>query len=517
VNGPETFDPASLEAFTTELVAAGFEPSPDTNRRVWKGPIHPAFEGLTDATRMKVLLRDGWPIQFPYVYVEGLNTNHLTEDGYVCLWHEGDGSGDWCTLDGLYGRIAQWCDHATKGWDVHGLARDAYLNFTKKHPAVATFDLDELRADHAGAWGALNGELRHPFHVELASGAPQRAQLAGLWFHVGAMDLPPRNLAELRTALSRDQRRGLDRALSRRRPVDVLERSGGVDLVLFRWDREHRRHLLILGIAGSGDDNEMYALQEGPSDMTSLQLRAGPDAADLANRSIALFGVGALGGHAALCLASSGLGRIRLVDSDQILPGNVVRHAVGHVAVGVPKVHAVAVRIGEHAPWTEIDRVAEHPTKPSRLRELIADVDLVVDATGNVAATSSLAATASTIGKPLVSGALFRGGAIGRVQRQGTPGDVDLAVRGSDARYRLIPSGADEEELVEPAIGCSAPVNNAPPGSVLACSARIVQVAIDALTGRCAYPDEVTDVYTALPGEPPYDQLGSLLQHGNTV
>lgn len=508
MNDLETFDQASLEAFTSELVAAGFEPSPDTNRRIWKGPIHRAFHGLTDATRMQLVLRDGWPIQFPVVFVDGLHTNHLTEHGYVCLWHEGDGSGEWHTLDGLFGRMERWCEQAKRGWDVRGLARDAYLNFTKKHPAVVTFDLDGLRADHAGAWGALHGELRHPLHVELHPGAAEARHLAGLWFHVGAIEVPPRNLSELRGALRRDQRRGLERALARRRPVDVLERSGGVDLVMFRWDREHHRHLLILGLAGSGDEMEMRALQEGPNDTPSLLLRAGPDATDLAQRSIVVFGAGALGGHAAVCLASSGVGRIRIVDLDQILPGNVVRHVVGHPAVGVPKVHAVAERIAEHAPWTDVDPVPEHPTKPSRLLELIADVDLVVDATGNVAATASLATTASAIGKPLVSGGLFRGGAVGRVQRQGTPGDVSLVERVADDGYRPIPPGSDDEELVEPAIGCSAPVNNAPPGSVLACAALIVHVAIDALTGRLAYPDEVTDVYAALAGEPPYDQLG---------
>lgn len=512
MNEVETYDQASLEAFTTELVAAGFEPIPDTGRRGWKGPIHPAFLGLTYARRMRIVIRDGWPIQFPHVYVDGLHTHHLTEDGYVCLWHEGDGSGDWCTLEGLFKRIEQWCAQSKAGWDLRGLARDAYLNFGKKHPAVATFDLDELGAAHPGAWGILHGEIRHPLHVDLRAGTAQGA-LAGLWFHVGELDLPPRNLVELRTALSRDQRRGLDRALARRRPVDILERSGGVDLVLFRWDREHRRHLLILGIARSGDEVEMHALQEGPRDIASLQLRAGPDAAALADRSIALFGTGALGGHAAVCLGSSGLGRVRLVDSDQILPGNCVRHVVGHPAVGVPKVYAVAARVGEHAPWTKVDPVVESSIRPSRLRELVGDVDLVVDATGSVAATAALASIASAMGKPLLSGALFRAGAIGRVQRQGTPGDVDLRSRSLDPRYRLIPPAADEE-LVEPAVGCSAPVNNAPPGAVLACSSRLAQLAVDVLTGRFAYPDEVTDVYTALPGEPPYDQLGSRLQPG---
>lgn len=504
----ETFDQASLEAFTSGLVAAGFEPEPGSERKVWKGPIHAAFDGLTDARRMRIVLRDGWPFVFPVLFVEGLHTNHLTEHGYVCLWHDGDGSGQWQTVDGFFERIEEWCEQAKAGWDVRGLARDAYLNFTKKHPAVATFDLRELHAHGAGAWGSFHGTVRHPVHVELHPGAGGGADLDGLWFHVGAIEVPPRNLTELRATLNAAQRRGLDRALKRRRDLDVLQRSSGVDLVMFCWDRDETRHVLVLALSRAGHDVEAQALAEGPNDEQSLLLRAGPDAIGLRAKSVSIFGLGALGGHTAVCLASSGVGRLRLVDFDKILPGNVVRHVAGHNAVGIPKVHAVQAHISDHAPWTQVDPVLDHPQTPSRLRQLIDDVDLVLDATGSEAATGSLAAIAAAAGKPLTSGGLFRGGAIARVQRQGIPGDVALADRPSDQRYRLIPPGMEEEELVEPAVGCSAPVNNAPPSSVLACSALLAQSAIDVLSGRCTLPDEITDVYRALAGEPPFDQLG---------
>jgi hypothetical protein len=391
VSDLDSFDRASLEAFTSGLVAAGFEPEPDSNGRSWKGPIHPAFHGLTDAARMRVVLRDGWPFVFPVLFVDGLHTHHLTEQGFVCLWDEGDGSLDWLTVEGLFARIGAWCEKANNGWDARGLARDAYLNFTEKHPAVATFDLDKFHIGHAGTWGAFHGILRHPWHVDLRPGAGQAPHLAGLWFHASDIEVPPRNLAELRDSLQRDQRRGLDRALARRHDVHALERSGGVELVLLLWGRDVSRHLLAIAITGAGDQVEAMVLQEGPNDQRSLLMRAGPDAADLADRSAAIFGLGALGGHAAVCLASSGIGRLRLVDQDQMLPGNVVRHVLGHPAVGVPKVHAVAARVEEHAPWTLVDPVAEHPRTPSRLRELIDDVDLVVDATGSEAITASLA------------------------------------------------------------------------------------------------------------------------------
>jgi molybdopterin/thiamine biosynthesis adenylyltransferase len=509
VSGIETFEQPSLEAFTSSLVVAGFEPEPGSEATVWKGPIHPAFEGLTSATHMRIALRDGWPFVFPVVFVDGLHTNHLTEHGYVCLWDEGDASGAWQTVPGLFNRIEQWCQKAGSGWDERGLARDAYLNFTKKHPAVATFDLSEWHTDHAGSRGSFHGTVRHPFHVELSTGAGPGDALKGVWFRLGTIGVPPRNLVETHDSLNRAQRRGLDRALAKRREANILQRSGSVDLVMLRWDRDQVRHALVLALSGRGASVEATVLQDGPNDEQSLMLRAGPDAAKLRERSVAIFGLGALGGHAAACIASSGVGRLRLVDSDQILPGNVVRHVVGHNAVGVPKVHAVKVRIGEHAPWANVDAVLDQPRTPSRIRELISDVDLVVDASGSEAATGSIAAMAALEGKPLVSGGLFRGGAIGRVQRQGMAGDVALAERAGNQRYRLIPAGS-EEELIEPAVGCSAPVNNAPPAAVLACAALLAQSALDALSGRRMLPDDITDVYAALEGEPTFDQVGRI-------
>ena len=60
-------------------------------------------------------------------------------------------------------------------------------------------------------------------------------------------------------------------------------------------------------------------------------------------------------------------------------------------------------------------------------------------------------------------------------------------------------------------LGCSAPVNNAPPFAVQSCAALIVQVAIDALTERFEFEDEVIDVYRAV-GESPFHRPGRIDQ-----
>ena len=116
---------------------------------------------------------------------------------------------------------------------------------------------------------------------------------------------------------------------------------------------------------------------------------------------------------------------------------------------------------------------------------------MVVDATGNGAFTGALSVVAQDSGIPLVSGALYRGGSIARVQRQALPDDVPLHRREDTPQFPAIPAGDGRYDFASPALACSAPVNNAPPASVTACAALIVQMALDALTGRFEFNDEV--------------------------
>jgi tRNA A37 threonylcarbamoyladenosine dehydratase len=60
-----------------------------------------------------------------------------------------------------------------------------------------------------------------------------------------------------------------------------------------------------------------------------LALRAGPDRNTLAGKRVVVFGVGAIGSHAALTVAKAGTGTMTLVDADVLRPGDVVRHAAG--------------------------------------------------------------------------------------------------------------------------------------------------------------------------------------------
>ena len=509
----DVFDQASLESFTTELVAAGFEPAPGTTRRLWTGPIHPALASLTDSREMSIRIRDGWPVVFPYLFADGLHTNHLTSGGYICLWHEGDSSGEWVTLNGFFDRLTQWSDSAKNGWDPAGLAQDAQLNFEKKHAAVATFDLAELQLGRAGTWGSCHGRVCHSLHISLHPGRrPDNQGLDGLWIRSSVLDVPPRNLDELKQVLNRAQSHGLDRALeSRRHGAPILQRSGSTDIILFSWDQDELPHVLVLGLEGAGADTTAIALRPGPRDDKSLMLRAGPDATLLADTTVVVFGLGALGGYVSVALAESGVTRLQLVDRDQLLPENAVRHVTGHRAVGYPKPDAVAATITDHAPWADVSTLQMNPMSPDAVARVIADADLVVDGTGGGAATQAICISALVHDKAVVSGALYRGGGIARVRRQGTPGDIPILDRTPSRGYPTIPRGIGDD-LIRPAVGCSGPVTNAPPTAVLAAAALMAETALDTLTGRLALPDEIIDVYRALPDETPFDRIGRVVR-----
>ena len=503
------FHTESLETFQHDLATAGFEPVAVAGFQCWRGPIHQAFAGLTDATTMDVVIRPGWPFQSPALLVEGLNTNHSTPGGFVCLWQDGDPSGDWETVEGFFARVAAWCENADREWEGDDLEGDAFLNFTKKVSTVATFNLSELGMRSGDLWELRGRVSRDLPRVEVVPGRPNLPnQLRGLGFHVGRLNTtPPRQLSEIYRCLSQRQSGRLKRSLDDRRRPEPFVASGGLDLILLCWEWHGRPDLLIMVCQGMNNDTEAIALQPGPTDEQSLILRAGPDAPELRTMTATLFGVGALGGHVAVALAASGLGYLNIVDRDVLLPGNVVRHVAGHDQVGRAKVQAVHRVISGHAPWTEVAEFTEPPMTPGQIRERISNTDIVIDATGNDAFASALAMVAKEDGVPLVSGALYRGGNVARVQRQILESDTPVHQRKEGVQYTVIPPGDVREEFAAPALGCSAPVNNAPPSSVLACASLIVQVTLDALVGQFEFYDEVIDVYRSIP-EAPFDKIG---------
>jgi molybdopterin/thiamine biosynthesis adenylyltransferase len=493
-----TLDRASLERFQTELIEAGFEPRPGS-QRTWVGPIASSLKELTAATKMQIVFVDGWPFRNPKLFVDGLDEWHLSATGEVCLWATGAAAQDWLTVEAFMRRVDEWAERAKLGFRPRDFALDSHLSFEKvRAGAIATVDLGSLGlGDKHGQIATIAGTWKNDDRVlELAVG--HKGAIEGRSYLVSNVRVPPRSLDAVRAILTSGQRNNFDRRYR------AISKQGQPRLFLIAWDREFGRELLVLLAQKRGEDVVAEAIEIALNDTEVLKLRAGPDVDTLMDRHVTVFGLGAVGSNLALRLAEGGVGTMILVDGARLRPGDVVRHAAGSWLVGQAKVNAVRLLAYTRAPWAKVTAIEESPWDPGRIGVLLEGADLVVDATGFSAFASLLSIMCGERSLPLVSAALYRGGAVARVRRQATTLDVPISDRPVDRRYPLIPP--EEEPLVfEP--GCSSPINNASPIAVAALAALTADVAVDSLTGRNRYGDETIDVYRPL-AEAPFDKVG---------
>lgn len=105
----------------------------------------------------------------------------------------------------------------------------------------------------------------------------------------------------------------------------------------------------------------------------------------LAAGSVLVAGCGALGGNQAQLLVRAGAGRVRIVDRDVPEPSNLPRQVLfdeDDVAAGRPKAEVAAERLRRVNRAAAIDGRAIEIVADNA-EDLIADVDLVLDATDN--------------------------------------------------------------------------------------------------------------------------------------
>lgn len=512
----ETYDDAAFERFCGGLVNEGFSPVRDTGQAKWTGPMRESLKPLADATRMQIQFYQGWPLRYAHVVVEGLKTEHASQ-GTICLWAEDDPAQiAGRDLDTLWARLDEWAQTAQRGFRLEDRALDAYLLFDNRSTYQAELPFGDLVGAGSNGYRAhLTATKRgdRTLMIELTS-TEEPAEgdvppLRGAIYLRRDIGTPPRNFEDLYAALTRKQRDDLDRGLKERTPVGLAEPSGGYDFVVLAWPRHDREHdAVVIGFDGADEALTASAIAATPNDIAARQRRAGPDAALLADKSILIAGAGSVGGHVAVNLANSGVGRLRLHDGDYLKTANLVRHVSDKYGVGHQKTIAVAVTINEHAPWTKVEPSADDvPYNPTALASLLERFDLVIDCTGTGPMTAALAEMCRRSNIPLITGALFHQGAIARTQRQ-ADGDTLIAARPADPNYYTLPP----EDPTQPdagflELGCTAPINNAPPSAVLATAADIAHAAIDYLTGRRQRPDERISVFRTM--DAPFDRTGT--------
>jgi molybdopterin/thiamine biosynthesis adenylyltransferase len=152
----------------------------------------------------------------------------------------------------------------------------------------------------------------------------------------------------------------------------------------------------------------------------------------LLQSTMAIIGLGGLGGYVAEVLARTGIGRLILVDGDRFEDSNLNRQLNSTAeSIGVSKAAATVRRIAAVNPSVE---VTSHDVffKAENAEQLVADADVVIDCLDTLPARFLLESAARSRNIPMVTAAVA-----------GTTAQV-LAIRPGDTGLRSI-YGSPEE------------------------------------------------------------------------
>jgi len=124
--------------------------------------------------------------------------------------------------------------------------------------------------------------------------------------------------------------------------------------------------------------------------------------------SVLIVGAGGLGSPVALYLAAAGVGRIGLVDFDDVDASNLHRQVLyGTSNVGQRKVDVAQARLQDLNPDITIDKHAAALTSDNALG-IIEKYDVIVDGTDNFSTRYLVNDACVLLGKPNVYGSIFR-------------------------------------------------------------------------------------------------------------
>ncbi|BCN92653.1 molybdopterin-synthase adenylyltransferase MoeB [Thiomicrorhabdus immobilis] len=128
----------------------------------------------------------------------------------------------------------------------------------------------------------------------------------------------------------------------------------------------------------------------------------------LAQSHAIIFGLGGLGSPASLYLAAAGVGKLTLVDFDEVDDSNLQRQIVHRENnIGQAKVESAKQNLTALNHHIEIQTIA-NKLDEAEVAELVKSADVVLDCTDNFASRFALNRTCFQAKVPLVSGAAIR-------------------------------------------------------------------------------------------------------------
>ena len=127
----------------------------------------------------------------------------------------------------------------------------------------------------------------------------------------------------------------------------------------------------------------------------------------LSSSHVCLVGVGGLGSPIAMYLAAAGVGKLTLIDSEKLDLSNLQRQILfTHEDISFSKAAIAALRLRALNPFVEVLPLTKKLSKDNSLH-ILAEADLVIDATDNFDARFAINEACVRLRKPLVSGAVI--------------------------------------------------------------------------------------------------------------
>lgn len=124
----------------------------------------------------------------------------------------------------------------------------------------------------------------------------------------------------------------------------------------------------------------------------------------LAQKRVAVFGVGGVGGAVCEALARAGIGALALFDNDRVSESNLNRQIVAlHSTIGQQKVAVMAQRIADINPDCQVRVFPIFYTPQNAGRYAMDGYDYVVDAVDTVTAKLEIILRARSAGVPVIS------------------------------------------------------------------------------------------------------------------
>jgi molybdopterin/thiamine biosynthesis adenylyltransferase len=485
------------ELVAEELARRGFQ-GVDVEGEAWRGTLTTS----AGRTMVDVVL----PADFPFVKPQGRPLSHeeaeahvgralsgyreagwgwhREADGSLCLFEDADQVDlPWADGDALLDQIVAWLEQDAVGWETDTPALDLERYLPRSGEMLVYADLGV----HVGSVLKLSRQHR-VLHVGRRLQPPKGRRGArrpwpatsALVLDIGEVQTPIRGWPDLLDAA------GPSRSLVEREVDQGVEHL----IVLYRRGIDHG--VLALEVVRPKDCAIVLRAHDAASTSAAAVSRRGhPRRGELASAKVAVVGVGAVGSVVADLLHRSGVTHLTLIDDDRVKPGNVVRHVASTNTIGAHKVEAVRRTIEAARPGTT-SRVSVQPTgvrSSSVALAVLADHDVVLDATADSTASVLLAEAGKAGAGTLVSVAILADGYAVRVEHVPSPNPDALP------EIELPPRQPGFLEA-----GCSSPVSTTPAAAVWEAAAMACRHVTHTLLGDAAdCPGEQRVIVSGVP------------------